>query len=71
MHSKVWSSNKTTHSFIQHLFFEKEREVLNWPPYIHDLNVIVILWAIVKRMLAERTVLSESLEEKFKNSEID
>ena len=46
------------------LFLENEWEVLDSPPYSPDLNIIENLWAIVKRRLAEQTVLRENLDEK-------
>ena len=35
-----------------------------WVTYSPDLNIIENLWAIVKRRLAEQTVLCENLDEK-------
>ena len=53
-----------TASLRKNFFHENEWEVLDWPPYSPDLNIFENLWAIVKRMLAEQTVLWESLDEK-------
>ena len=53
-----------TASTIKNLFLEREWEVLDWPPYSPDLNIIENLWAIVERRLAEQTVLWENLDEK-------
>ena len=53
-------------SAIKNFFLENEWEVLDWPPYSPDLNIIENLWAIVKRRFAEQTVLWENLDEKVK-----
>ena len=53
-----------TASTIKNFFLEIEWELLDWPPYSPDLNIIQNLWAIVKRRLAEQTVLWENLHEK-------
>ena len=53
-----------TASTIKNFSLENEWQVLDWPPYSPDLNIIMNLWAIVKRRLAEQTVLWENLYEK-------
>ena len=58
--------NAPTHkaSIIKNFFSENEWEVLDWPPYSPDLNIIENLWAIVKIRLAKQSVSWENLEEK-------
>ena len=53
-----------TASTIKNFFLENKWEVLDWPPYSPDLNIIENLWAIVKKRLAKQTVLWENLDEK-------
>ena len=58
--------NAPTHkaSIIKKFFRENEWEVLDWPPYSPDLNIIESLWAIVKKRLANQSVSWENSEEK-------
>ena len=58
--------NAPTHkaSIVKNFFRENELEVLNWPPYSPDLNIIENFWAIVKKRLAKQSVSWENLEEK-------
>ena len=51
-------------STTKNFFLENEWEVLDWPPYSPNLNIIESLWAIVKRRIAEQAVLWEILGEK-------
>ena len=51
-------------SIIKNVFRENVREVLDWPPYNPDLNIIENLWAIVKKRLAKQSVSWENLEDK-------
>ena len=51
-------------SIIKNFFRENEREVLDWPPYNPDLNIIENLWAIVKKRLAKQSFSWENLEDK-------
>ena len=49
---------------IDNFFQENEWEVLEWPAYSPDLNLIDNLWAILKQRLRKQTVFLENLEEK-------
>ena len=46
-------------------FFEQRRwNVLEWPPYSPDLNIIENLWSVVKKRLEKQTINWENLETK-------
>ena len=62
--AKKNSIKKMSASIIKNFFRENEREVLDWPPYNPDLNIIENLWAIVKKRLAKQSVSWENLEDK-------
>ena len=49
---------------IQQFLAEEKWEVLEWPAYSPDLNIIENLWAIVKKRLQKQTVFWENLDEK-------
>ena len=49
---------------IQQFSVEKKWEVLEWPVYSPDLNIIWNLWAIVKKRLQKQNSFWENLDEK-------